>query len=93
MRITQEQIEVAIEELVNEVYDGGSESVYLNASLEDWEDAVWSEVSISTYSAGESRYNPGNRFDGKENTIKIVRPILIKRLEELKVSKPNLKAI
>lgn len=93
MKITQEEIEGAIELFVNCIYDSGDDSGWLTASLDDWLKAVYEELVTWKTIGGHSYHSNVNRFDGKENIIKRVKPIIIQRLKELKEEGYNVRAI
>lgn len=94
MKITQEEIIGAIELFVNSIYDSnGDDSGWLTATLEEWIEAVYEELVTWKTIGGCSYHSNVNRFDGKENIIKRVKPIIIQRLKELKEEGYNVRAI
>ena len=93
MRITRDEIEGAVELFVNCIYDDGEESDWLEASLEDWIKAVYEELVTWKTKENSSYHSNENRFEGKENIIKRIKPIIIERLEELKNEGYPIKAI
>lgn len=94
MRITKDEIESAIEMFVNSVYDDEN-SGWVNAKFEDWVNAVYEE--LVTWKMGESGCTfyvlNENRFDGKETIVERIKPLLKKRLTELKEEGYDVKAI
>lgn len=93
-RITREEIESTIEMFVNSIYDCGEESGWQDATLDQWLDAVYGElVTWKNDGYGSSYYSNENRFEGRENINKKVRPLLIKRLNELKEEGYDVKAV
>lgn len=94
MRITEDEIESAIEMFVNSVYDDEN-SGWINAKFEDWVNAVYEE--LVTWKMGESGctfyVSNENRFDGKETIVERIKPLLKKRLTELKEEGYDIKAI
>lgn len=93
MRISRDEIEGAVELFVNCIYDDGEESDWLEASLEDWIKAVYEELVTWKTKENCSYHSNENRFEGKENIIKRIKPIIIERLEELKNEGYSIKAI
>ena len=94
MRITKDEIEEAIEMYVNSVYDLGSESGWISASFEQWVKATYDELTTwKSDGFGCSYQSNENRFDGKESIVKRIRPLLKKRLAELKEEGYDIKAI
>lgn len=93
MRITNEELVGTIELFVNSIYDNGDDSDWLNASLEEWIYAVYEELITWKTTEGLSYHSNENRFEGKENILKRIKPTLIKRLKELKEEGYKIKAI
>ena len=93
-RITNVEIEGAIELFVNSIYDNGPESDWTQASFQTWVDAVYEElVTWKTDSKGSYWHSNENRFVGKEQIIKRITPMIEKRLQELKEEGYHIKAI
>lgn len=92
-RITREEIEGAIELFVNCIYDDGDDSDWLTATLEDWMKAVYEELVTWKTIGGWSHHSNENRFEGKENILKRVKPLIIQRLKELKEEGYDVRAI
>ena len=92
MRITNDEIQGAIELYVNCIYDDGENSDWLDATMEEWEKAVYEELVTWKTVNGHSYHSNENRFVGKDNIMKRVRPLLVKRLKELKKEGYNVKA-
>ena len=92
-RITRDEIESTIEMFVNSIYDEGKNSGWFTASLEEWTNAVYNELATWKTIGGWSHHSNENRFEGKENIIKRVKPMLIKRLKELKEEGYEIRAI
>ena len=84
LRITNEEIEGAIELFVNSIYDCGSDSDWTEASLADWEKAVYEElVTWKTDNKGSYWHSSENRFVGKDKIVARIRPMIIDRLKDL----------
>ena len=94
MRITKDEIESTIEMFANSVYDDKN-SGWVNAKFEDWVKAVYEEMaSWKMGGSGCTFYKSNeNRFDGKETIVKRIKPLLKKRLNELKEEGYEIKAI
>lgn len=93
-RITDVEIEGAIELFVNSIYDNGLESDWTQASLQTWVDAVYEElVTWKTDGEGSYWHSNENRFVGKERIIKRITPMIEKRLQELEEEGYQIKAI
>ena len=85
-RITNQEIESTIELFVNCIYDEdyhGYESGWATATLQDWMDAVYNELVTWKDNDGCCYHSHENRFDGKDNIVKRIRPMIIERLNEL----------
>lgn len=93
MRITKQEIESTIEMFANSIYDEGAYSSWLTASFQDWQNAVYEELITWKTEECWSYYSNENRFDGKENIMKRIKPLLIARLKELKEEGYAIKAI
>lgn len=91
-RITQQEIESTIELFVNSIYDCGESSGWLDATFEEWINAVYNELATWKNDDGCCWKSNVNRFDGKENICNRIKPLLHKRLEELKDEGYALKA-
>lgn len=93
-RIQNEEIESAIELFVNSIYDNGPESDWADASLEDWQKAVYEElVTWKTDNKGSYWHSNENRFVGKDSLMKRITPMIKKRLQELEDEGYQIKAI
>lgn len=94
MRITKDEIESTIEMYVNCVY-GDENSDWVNAKFEDWVNAAYE--CLATWKmdgSGCTFYKSNeNRFDGKETIVKRIKPLLKKRLNELKEEGYEIKAV
>lgn len=84
MRVSQDEIEENIELFVNAIYDD-AESGWQDASYDAWLNAVYEEI------IGYGQIH--RKFIGKENLKNMIRPLLTKRLLELKQEGYNIKAI
>lgn len=91
-RITTDEIRGAIEMYVNSVYDLGEESGWMTATYEEWLKAVYEELTTWKSGFGYSYQSNENRFDGKESIINRIKPLLTKRLSELKKQGFDIKA-
>ena len=91
-RITREEIESTIELFVNSIYDCHGESGWEDATEDQWINAVYNELVTWKNDNGCCYESNENRFDGKENIIKRIKPILRNRLEELKEEGYEIKA-
>lgn len=90
-RVQKQEIESTIEMFVNCIYDcdyNGSESGWANASLDEWLNAVYKELSnnkVIHHNGWACSYESHeNRFDGEEQIKSSIKPLLIERLTELK---------
>lgn len=94
MRITKDEIESTIEMFVNDIYDDEN-SGWTIAGFENWVDAVYKElVTRKMNESGNAFYESNeNRFDGEEAIVKRIKPLLKKRLNELKEEGYEIKAI
>jgi len=92
MRITNDEIQGAIELYVNSIYDLKEESGWLTASFQQWMDAVYQELITWKTENGYSYMSNENRFEGKDSILSKIRPLLVKRLKELKKEGYNVKA-
>lgn len=93
-RITKEEIIQTIEMFVNSIYDCGETSGWQDASLQEWLEAVYGELTTwKTDGCGCSWNSNENRFEGKDNIMRKVRPFLIQRLHELKEEGYQIKAL
>lgn len=89
----KEQIKSNIEMFVNSIYDNGEDSGWLKATLEDWIKAVYEET-INWYDDDGFCYRSHvNRFNGKDNLIKLIKEELVIRLNELKKEGYEIKAL
>lgn len=93
MRITRDEIESTIEMFVNSIYDEGEDSGWLNATLEEWLNAVYLDLTNCKNVDGCIWTSNENRFDGKSNIINRIKPLLKNRLNELKEEGYDVKAI
>lgn len=95
MRITTEEIRSAIELYVNCIYDsdGGKSSGWADATYQEWINAVYEELTTWKNVDGECWHSNENRFDGKENIINRIKPLLTKRLERLQNEGYAIKAL
>ena len=94
MRISKDEIVGAIELFVNCIYDNPTEeNGWHTATLKEWMDAVYEELTTWKTENGCSYHSNENRFDGKETIMKRVKPMLIARLKELKDEGYDIKAI
>lgn len=86
-RVKNAEIESAIEMFVNSIYDNGKESGWVTATEKEWVYAVYTELTTTKrvdFGAWCIQYDsPVNRFDGKEDLINRIRPILEMRLLKL----------
>ena len=86
-RVTNAEIRSAIEMFVNSVYDDRENSSWTTASEREWIWAVYMELTnckreyLGTFCIEYE--SPVNRFDGKDNLINRIRPILEMRLLKL----------
>lgn len=86
MRITNAEIEGAVELYVNCIYDDGLNSDWLKASLDEWKSAVYEElVTWKTDCNGSYWKSNVNRFEGKDAILTRITPIIVKRLNKLAV--------
>lgn len=93
MRISDYEIEEAIELNVNSIYDLGNESGWLDASFEQWVKATYNEITNwKSDGLGCSYQSNENRFVGKERIIERIKPLIRKRLTELKDEGYEIKA-
>ena len=83
-RISKGEIESTIEGFVNSIFDEGENSGWLNATEEEWINATYEELVNWKNDDGCCYRSHENRFEGKENLIKRIKPILRKRLNEVK---------
>lgn len=99
MRITKMEIESAVEGFVNCIYDctdenGFDESGWSDATFDEWLKATYEElITWKTDNHGSYWHSNVNRFEGKENILKKIEPVLINRLKELKEEGYNVKAL
>lgn len=86
-RVKNDEIKSAIEMFVNSIYDNGKESGWVTASEKEWIYAVYTELTTTKrmdFGTWCIQYeSPVNRFDGKDNLINQIRPILEMRLLRL----------
>lgn len=86
-RVKNTEIESAIEMFVNSIYDNGTESGWATATEKEWVYAVYTELTTTKrvdFGTWCIQYeSPVNRFDGKEDLINRIRPILERRLLKL----------
>lgn len=92
-RITREEIETTTEMFVNSIYDEGEQSGWLTASLEDWMEGVYKELVTWKTEGGCSYESNENRFVGREEIMKKIKPVIVKRLKELKEEGYAIKAL
>lgn len=93
MRISPNEIVGAIELFVNAIYDEPNESGWQEATLEEWKQAVYEELTTWKTVNGCSWYSSENRFDGKSKIMKTIEPWIVERLERLKKEGYEIKAI
>lgn len=93
MRITRDEIESTIEMFVNSIYDEGEDSGWLNATLEEWLNAVYKELTSWKSIDGCCYQSNENRFDGTNNIKSRIKPLLKNRLNELKEEGYDVKAL
>lgn len=86
-RVKDSEIRSAIEMFVNSIYDEREESGWTTATEKEWVYAVYTELSNTKrmdFGAWCVEYDsPVNRFDGKDNLIMRIRPLLEMRLLRL----------
>ena len=85
-RITNREIESTIELFVNCIYDEdyhGVSSGWANAKLESWIKAVYFELAYFKNDDGCIYRSNENRFDGKNEIVNRITPMIIKRLTDL----------
>lgn len=93
-RVTRMEIESATEMFVNSIYDNGDESGWVEATLEQWIDAVYKElVTWKTDNRGTYWHSNENRFEGREDLVKKIKPYVVQRLKELKKEGYAIKAL
>lgn len=93
MRVTNDEIESTIEMFVNCVYDNGKNSGWMDASFDDWVEVVYRELTTWKSKGWSMWESKENRFDGKESIVNRIKPLLTKRLTELKDEGYDIKAI
>lgn len=93
MRITKDEILSTIEMFVNSIYDMNGKSGWEEATLEEWITAVYEEIVNWKLEDGCCWKSNENRFEGKTNIVNRIKPLLEKRLQELKEEGFEIKAI
>ena len=85
MRITNQEIVSTIEmNIANNVYFYRNDSDCCSRTLDELADGVWREIASWKQDGNGCHWKSDeNRFDGREATIKRIKPLLIKRLKEL----------
>lgn len=80
---TTKEINSTIEMFVNSIYDDPN-SGWDTASLNQWIEAIYGELATWKTYEGFSYHSNENRFESKQAIIFKIKPLLIKRLNELK---------
>lgn len=88
MRVKKEEIKSNIEMFVNCIYAEGDRSDWATASEDKWVEAVYREIAnwktVESNGMVSIRQSEENRFDGREELIKRIRPTVKARLKELR---------